>query len=80
MKILTLPFKIIIGIILFVVLICAYYCVGFFYSSSSSNVKVGTIEYRGEFLMPIENFKVVTSKYGMRIHPKTRKSGIPFRN
>lgn len=74
MKLLTLPSKIIIGIILFVVLICAYYCVGFFHNSTTSKAQVGTIDYKGEFLMPVENFKVVTSKYGMRTHPITRKS------
>lgn len=76
MNLLTLPFKIIIGIVLFIILLCGCYCSSIFHSKSSSNSIVGQIEYKGEFLMPIENFKVVSSKYGMRIHPITRKSGI----
>lgn len=74
MKIVTLPLKIIIGVVLFIVLICAGYCSTIFYNSSSNNDNIGyeNIEYRGSLLIPVENFKIVTSKYGNRIHPITR--------
>lgn len=82
MKILTLKFKIIIGVVLFIVLIGSAYCSTIFHSSSpQENItyeEVGKIEYKGKFLMPVENFKVVTSKYGSRIHPISRKTEFSF--
>ena len=83
MKILTLKFKIIIGIVLFIVLIGSAYCSTIFHSSpQQENIiyeEVGKIEYKGKFLMPVENFKVVTSAYGSRIHPISRKTELSFR-
>lgn len=88
MKLITLKFKIIIGIVLFVVLVCsAYYekyAIHIQTSNKSTNietsntkveetkVQMGSIQYNGKFLTPVENFKVVTSKFGYRIHPVTR--------
>ena len=75
--------KIIIGITLFIVLICAGYCATLSHILSSSNKyssQVGKIEYKGQFLMPVENFNVVTSKYGERIHPITRKAKFSHRH
>lgn len=74
MKLLTLKLKIIIGVVLFIVLVCAGYCTTIFNSSSDNNYnkKIGQVEYKGQFLMPVENFQVVTSKYGGRIHPISR--------
>lgn len=76
MKLITLKFKIIVGVVLFIVLICAGYNATTFHSSSPSNnsyqTEVGEKVYKGQFLMPVENFKVVTSKYGARIHPISR--------
>lgn len=84
MKLITLKFKIIIGVILFIILICAGYSATTFHSSSSSNneymTEVGEIVYKGKFLMPVENFKVVTSKYGSRIHPISRKEKFSYRH
>lgn len=84
MKLITLKFKIIIGIVLFVILICAGYYATIFHSSSSSNNKyqaeVGEKVYKGQFLMPVENFNVVTSKYGSRIHPISRKEKFSYRH
>ena len=81
MKIVTLKFKIIIGVILFIVLVCTGYSATIL--NTSSNIKyssqVGKIEYKGQFLMPVENFKVVTSKYGARIHPISRKTKLSYR-
>ena len=72
--------KVIIGVTLFIIIICAGYCANLFNSSSgSSSSQVGEIEYKGQFLTPVENFKVVTSKYGERIHPITRKAKFSFR-
>lgn len=75
--------KLIIGITLFVILICAGYCATLFNTTSSNNKyssQVGDIEYKGQFLMPVENFKVVTSKYGARIHPISRKTEFSYRD
>ena len=76
MKIISLKFKIIIGVVFFILLICASYSATTFHSFSTSNNKysseVGEKVYKGQFLMPVENFKVVTSKYGARIHPISR--------
>lgn len=82
MKLLTLKFKIIIGVILFIILICACYSATMFNTSSSNvqSVQVGNIEYKGQFLTPVENFNVVTSKYGARIHPISRKAKFSYRN
>ena len=81
MKIVTLKFKIIIGVILFIVLVCAGYSATIL--NTSSNIKyssqIGKIEYKGQFLMPVENFNVVTSKYGPRIHPISRKAKFSYR-
>ena len=82
MKLITLKFKIIVGVVLFIVLICAAYSATTFHSSSSSNKKyqaeVGEKVYKGQFLMPVENFNVVTSKYGSRIHPISRKAEFSY--
>lgn len=75
--------KLIIGITLFVILICAGYCATLFHTPSSDgkySSQVGKIEYKGQFLMPVENFNVVTSKYGARIHPISRKSEFSYRH
>lgn len=82
MNLLTLKFKIIIGVVLFIVLVCAGYCTTIFNSSSDNNYnkKIGQVEYKGQFLMPVENFQVVTSKYGGRIHPISRQAKFPFRD
>ena len=73
--------KLILGITLFIILICAGYSATIF--STSSDIKyssqIGKIEYKGQFLMPVENFNVVTSKYGARIHPITRKTKLSYR-
>ena len=74
MKLVKLKFKIIIGVVLFVVLVCAAYYEKFVihlpsdkqkpqYESSSSQ-NIGVFQYKGKFLTPVENFKVVTSKFG----------------
>lgn len=75
--------KLIIGITLFVILICAGYCATLTNTTSSNSKyssQVGKIEYKGQFLMPVENFKVVTSKYGARIHPISRKTEFSYRD
>ena len=83
MKIVTLKFKIIIGIVLFIVLVGAAYYEKYVihlpsdkqkpqYNSSSSQ-NIGVFQYKGKFLTPVENFKVVTSKFGYRTHPITRR-------
>ncbi|MDO5555729.1 MAG: hypothetical protein Q4G09_03500 [Clostridia bacterium] len=81
MKLLKLKFKIIIGIALFIVLVCAGYSTTIFNSSSGQkyqNVAIGKIVFNGKFLTPVENFKVVTSKYGSRIHPISRKAKFSY--
>lgn len=75
MKIVTLKFKIIIGVTLFIVLIGAYYSASIF--NKGTNIKeqetqIGETEYKGQFLMPVENFITVTSKFGSRTNPITR--------
>lgn len=76
MKLITLKFKIIIGVVLFIILLCAGYSATTFHSSNLSNNKysseVGEKVYKGQFLMPVENFIKITSEYGSRIHPITR--------
>ena len=82
MKLVGLPFKIITGVTLFILLIGAYYCASNFNTSSgkhNSQAIIGEIEYKGDFLLPVENFTTVTSKYGSRIHPITRKAKFPYR-
>ena len=78
MKLMT---KVIIGVTLFIVIICAGYCATLFSGSSggSYSSQVGEIQYKGQFLTPVENFNVVTSKYGSRIHPITRKTELSYR-
>ena len=73
--------KVIIGVTLFIVVICAGYCATLFSGSSGSSysTQVGKIEYKGQFLTPVENFNVVTSKYGGRIHPISRKTEFSYR-
>ena len=73
--------KLIIGITLFIVLICAGYSATIFSTSSDYkySTQIGKIEYKGQFLMPVENFNVVTSKYGPRIHPISRKAKFSYR-
>lgn len=74
--------KLIIGITLFIVLICAGYCATIFHTTSDGKYssQVGRIEYKGQFLMPVENFNVVTSKYGVRIHPISRNKKKAYWN
>lgn len=83
MKLIGFPFKIIIGVTLFIVLIGAYYCASIFNTSGGNNngqAIIGEIEYKGDFLLPVENFITVTSKYGARIHPITRKAKFSYRD
>lgn len=83
MKFITLKFKMIIGVAFFILLICASYSATIFHSSNPSNnryqTEVGEKVYKGQFLMPVENFKVITSKYGARIHPISRQEKFSFR-
>lgn len=75
MKIVTLKFKVIIGVTLFIVLIGAYYSASIFNKDTNTKVQeveIGEIEYKGQFLMPVENFITVTSKFGTRTNPITR--------
>lgn len=74
--------KLIIGITLFIILICAGYSATIINPSLDTKYssQVGKIEYKGQFLMPIENFNVVTSKYGARIHPISRKAEFSYRH
>lgn len=88
MKIISLKFKIIIGIVLFIIIVCMAYYEKFVIkiskvstniSNEISNVEVeekssqiGLVQYKGKFLIPVENFKNVSSKYGYRTHPITR--------
>lgn len=76
MKLLTLKFKLMIGITLFIILVGACYSASIFnisnnYYESQDDSKIGKVIYKGQFLMPVENFTTVTSKYGERIHPIT---------
>lgn len=75
MKLVTLKFKIIIGVILAVLILCAGYSKTFVVPSADSDLdkqKIGKIEYKGKFLTPVENLEVVTSKFGYRNNPITR--------
>ena len=75
MRVITLKFKIIIGITLFILLLGAYYSASIFNGknkNANQEVQIGEIVYKGKFLMPVENFIVVTSKFGGRVHPITR--------
>lgn len=73
--------KLIIGITLFIILICAGYSSTIFSTLLNDKhwTQIGKIEYKGQFLMPVENFNVVTSKYGPRIHPISRKAKFSYR-
>lgn len=74
MKLVTLKFKIIIGIILFIVLVGGAYSSTIFYSGNKSSAqKIGNVVYNGTFLTPVENFTTVTSKYGARIDPISKE-------
>lgn len=67
MKLIKLKFKIIIGIVLFILIIGAYYCASIFdVSSKTAQTIKGNLIYNGNFLTPVENFTTVTSKYGKR--------------
>lgn len=88
MKIISLKFKVIIGIVLFIIIVCMAYYEKFIIkipevsintNTEVSNVEVeekssqiGLVQYKGKFLIPVENFKNVSSKYGYRTHPITR--------
>ena len=76
MKLLKLKFKLIIGVVLFIVLICAGYCAKNTSTSKTTTAydssKYGEAVYNGKFLTPVENFIKVTSKYGTRVHPISR--------
>ena len=77
MRVITLKFKIIIGVTLFILLLGAYYSASIFNGKNKNvnqEVQIGEIIYKGKFLMPVENFIVVTSKFGGRVHPITRKA------
>ena len=65
--------SLIIGITLFILIICVTYSINFSNVQVSNNEsQIGELTYKGKFPMPVENFNVVTSKYGERIHPITR--------
>lgn len=67
MKLLKLKFKIIIGVVLFILIIGAYYCASIFNFSSKTTQNVSDkLVYNGKLLTPVENFITVTSKYGIR--------------
>ncbi len=80
MKILGLKFKIIIGIVVFILLIGAYYSAKIINIPSNNKVLFGAKIYNGKFITPVENFITVTSKYGPRIHPISRKAKFSYRN
>lgn len=72
--------SLIIGITLFTLIICATYTINFSNVQVNNNEsRIGELTYKGKFLMPVENFRVVTSKYGERIHPITRIAKFPYR-
>ena len=83
MKLLKLKFKIIIGVVLFIVLICAGYCAKNASTSKSTTAydssEYGEVVYNGKFLTPVENFIKVTSKYGTRVHPISRSIKKTYR-
>ena len=66
MKILGLKFKIIIGVVLFILLIGAYYSTTTINIATNNKVQFGEKVYNGKFITPVENFVTVTSKYGYR--------------
>lgn len=70
-KLILLKVKIIIGIVLFIVLICAGYSATLFHTTanikySDEEGKQGDFIYKGKFLVPVQNFIKVTSKFGKR--------------
>ena len=72
--------SLIVGIILFILIICATYSINFSNVQVSNNEsQIGELTYKGEFPIPVENFCVVTSKYGERIHPITRIAKFSYR-
>ena len=73
--------KLIIGITLSIILICAGYSATIINTTleREHSLQIGVIDYKGQFLMPVENFNVVTSKYGARIHPISRKTKLSYR-
>lgn len=83
MKLLKLKFKIIIGVVLFIVLICAGYCAKNTSTSKTTTAydssEYGEAVYNGKFLTPVENFIKVTSKYGTRVHPISRSIKKTYR-
>lgn len=66
MRLIGLPFKIIIGVTLFILLIGAYYSTTIINTSSKSKIQYGEKIYNGKFITPVENFITVTSKYRYR--------------
>lgn len=82
MKFIKLKFKITIGIVLFIVIVGAAYYEKFVIhlpsdhkqqsATSANSSQIGVFQYKGKFLTPVENFKVVTSKFGYRTHPISR--------
>lgn len=72
--------SLIIGITLFTLIICAIYTINFSNIQVNNNEsRIGELTYKGKFPMPVENFNVVTSKYGERIHPITRIAKFSYR-
>ena len=72
--------SLIIGITLFILIICATYSINFSNLQVNNNEsRRGKLIYKGEFPIPVENFNVVTSKYGGRIHPITRIAKFSYR-
>ena len=73
--------SLIIGIILFILIICATYSINFSNLQVNNNESpIGKLTYKGKFPIPVENFNVVTSKYGGRIHPITRIAKFSYRH
>lgn len=67
--------SLIIGIVFFILILCASNLLNIDASSNSNNnsdesqeteEKIGEIVYNGEFPLPVENFIAVTSKFGLR--------------
>ncbi len=63
--------SVVIGIIIFLLILCATQILNVGASSGNNNKneiieEIGEIVYNGEFPMPIENFIIVTSKFGVR--------------
>ena len=84
MKIITTKFKIIIGIIIFILIITSGYSASKGKKSGNNSnitkVEVGEKVYNGKFLTPVENFITVSSKYGTRIHQISRTKKKAYRN